>query len=362
MSRSLLFVAMVCLAASFSSVCFGQNRATGDSNELSSEEWQSRISATRKRLERWREELRLDREKRLGPKHEELSLNSEKRIEPKRDELGRESKGGKLPTPFQAGGTIDPARFGMPDATTTGVPAGTPLTAYKGPMTITTPGVVIENVIIDGTLTIAADNVTIRNCIIRNFDNWGILSNNADNTRVEYCDIDGSGSTRTSGLGIGGGTNSAIIGCDISGMVIGIQLFGRAEVKDNFIHDLADTSSNPDDRHFDGITVFGGQNGSVIEHNTISMPTGSGGTAAVFIKTEFGSIDNVQVRNNLMTGDPSYTVYVESTTRPITNVTVENNYVERGIYGYFNVVNSTPIIRNNVQWDNQKNPIPYPKR
>jgi hypothetical protein len=257
-------------------------------------------------------------------------------------------------------GTIDPARFGMPDATTAGVQAGVTLTAYRGPMTITTPGAVIENVIIDGTITVAADNVTFKNCVIRNFDNWGILSDNADNTRVEYCDIDGSGSTRTSGLGIGGGTNSAIIGCDISGMVIGIQLAGRAVVRDNYIHDLADTSSNPDARHFDGITVFGGQNGSVIEHNTISMPTGSGGTAAVFIKTEFGSIDNIQVRNNLMTGDPSYTVYVESTTRPITNVTVENNYVEKGIYGYFYVTNSTPILRNNVQWNNNTDATPYP--
>ncbi|MCA6119976.1 hypothetical protein J6524_34710 [Bradyrhizobium sp. WSM 1738] len=90
------------------------------------------------------------------------------------------------------------------------------------------------------------------------------------------------------------------------------------------------------------------------------MPTGAGGTAAVFIKTEFGAIDGVQVRNNLMAGDPSFTLYVESTTHPITNVTVENNYVERGIYGYFNVVNSTPIIRNNVQWNNNTDATPYP--
>ncbi len=41
------------------------------------------------------------------------------------------------------------------------------------------------------------------------------------------------------------------------------------------------------------------------------MPDGDGGTAAVFIKTEFGAINNVMVRNNLMTGDPSYTMYVE---------------------------------------------------
>ena len=132
-----------------------------------------------------------------------------------------------LPKPLLAN-TIVPARFGMPDATTAGVQSGVTLTDYTGPMTITTPGAVIENNIIDGTLTVAADNVTIKNCIIRNFDNFGILSDNADNTRVEYCDIDGSGSTRTYGLGIGGGTNSAIIGCDISGMVISIGLFGRA--------------------------------------------------------------------------------------------------------------------------------------
>ncbi|MCK1346448.1 right-handed parallel beta-helix repeat-containing protein, partial [Bradyrhizobium sp. CW11] len=106
--------------------------------------------------------------------------------------------------------------------------------------------------------------------------------------------------------------------------------------------------------------------GAVIEHNTIMLPTGEGGTAAIFIKTEYpdapGPIDNLQVKNNLMTGDPSYTLYVEAAVSPITNVTIENNYVERGIYGYFNVQNSTPMIRNNVLWDNQKNPIPYPKR
>src|SRR5882672_7999284 len=208
-------------------------------------------------------------------------------------------------------GTIIPALFGMPDATTAGVQAGVTLKNYTGPMTITTPGTVIENQIINGTLTVAADNVTIKNCIVQNFTNWGILdSNNAVNTRVEYCDIDGTGSTKTTGLGVGGGTNSAIIGCDIKGMVVAINMFGAAEIRDNYIHDLADTSSNPDARHFDGIRAM--VSGAVIEHNTISMPTGAGGTAAVFIKTEFGPIDGITVKGNLMYGDPSYTMYVES--------------------------------------------------
>ena len=71
-------------------------------------------------------------------------------------------------------GIIDPARFGMPDATTAGVPTGTTLTAYTGPMTITKDGTVIEGMIIDGTLVVDAANVTIKNCVIKNYGWWGI--------------------------------------------------------------------------------------------------------------------------------------------------------------------------------------------
>ena len=181
--------------------------------------------------------------------------------------------------------TIDPARFGMPDATTSGVPPGTTLKPYTGPMHITTDGAVIENVIINGMLTVEAENVTIRNSVIQNFSTWGIQGDKAPGLRVEYSDIDGTGSTRTSGMLIGG-DGAAAIGNDIRGMVIGIQLAGDGIIKDNYIHDLADTSSNPDDRHFDGITLFGG-GGNLIEHNTILLPDKEGGTAAVFIKTEF---------------------------------------------------------------------------
>src|SRR4051794_9819783 len=71
-------------------------------------------------------------------------------------------------------GTIDPALFGMPNATNTGVPAGTTLTAYTGPMTITTPGTVIEGLIINGQLAVNAANVTIKDCLIQNYGYWGI--------------------------------------------------------------------------------------------------------------------------------------------------------------------------------------------
>jgi Skp family chaperone for outer membrane proteins len=103
MKRILFFIAMACLAAGFSSVCFAQ--ATGGSDKLTREEWQSRVNATRERLKQQREELRLDRQERIEPKQEELRRDREnrfgakqeelrrdreKRIEPKRDELQRE--------------------------------------------------------------------------------------------------------------------------------------------------------------------------------------------------------------------------------------------------------------------------------
>jgi hypothetical protein len=87
MKRSLFFIAMACLAAGFSSVCFAQDHATVDSNKLTREQWQSRVNATRERLEERREELRVERERRLGPKREELRLDRENRLGQKQEEL-----------------------------------------------------------------------------------------------------------------------------------------------------------------------------------------------------------------------------------------------------------------------------------
>ena len=87
MKRSVFLT--ICLAAGFSSRCFAQDHATGDANKLTQQEWQSRVNATRERVEQRREELRLEREKRYGLKQEELRLDRENRYGPKPDELRR---------------------------------------------------------------------------------------------------------------------------------------------------------------------------------------------------------------------------------------------------------------------------------
>jgi len=251
-------------------------------------------------------------------------------------------------------GTINPALFGMPDATTAGVPSGTTLTAYTGPMTITQAGTVIEGKIIDGTLTIDAANVTIMNCIIKNYGWWGIDGESASNLSVLYCDFTASTSKDTNAAILGSGT---FIGNDISQSENGIVLQGGASVvRDNYIHDLFDNFGEP---HIDGISVQGGQNNVLIEHNTIE----SWDTSAVFIKNDFGPISNITVRNNLMygdadRGDPAATVYVYGPNT--TNVSITNNYVEKGNWYYYATSNANPTISGNIEWNNKTDATPYP--
>ena len=132
---------------------------------------------------------------------------------------------------------IDPALFGMPDANTAGVQDGVALSTYTGAINITTPGTVIENKIISGTLTIDTDSVTLKNCVFQNFTYWGVEADDATNLRIENCEFKGEGSHATSAL-LGSGT---FLNNDVHGMAIGFQVNdGPSLISGNYIHDLQD--------------------------------------------------------------------------------------------------------------------------
>ncbi|MFC7700484.1 Ig-like domain-containing protein [Bradyrhizobium sp. GCM10028915] len=251
-------------------------------------------------------------------------------------------------------GTINPALFGMPDATTTGPQAGVTLTPYKGPMTITTAGAVIENVTINGQLTIAAPNVTIKNCVIQAGGDSNCIYSDQTPITVQNCKLIGGDLTDNGILG-----NGTFTGNDISHVRIGIQCTsGSSTIRDNYIHDQFMNISDP---HYDGVTVLGGQNHMVIEHNTIYAPADHG-TAEILIQNVFGPVDDVQINNNLLLGTPSYAVYFEDKTGTpnLTNIAFTNNYVQRGAAGYYEIVHANPTMSGNVEWNNNTDPTPYP--
>jgi hypothetical protein len=100
-----------------------------------------------------------------------------------------------------------PSRCGYPDATNTGVPAGTSLSA-GGSQTVTDDGAVLDGLEIKGTLTIAASDVTVENSrIVAPSGGSGsfavILNEGADDFTIENSEVDGPASNQ-------GGLESAV--------------------------------------------------------------------------------------------------------------------------------------------------------
>ncbi len=236
-----------------------------------------------------------------------------------------------------------------PKSTDTGVPVGTTLTTYSGPAQITTANTIIDSKIINYGIEVRTSGVIIRKCRINVADWYGILCEIGTNLTVEDCEIDGTGSSRMCGLAINGGL---VQRTNIHSMVIAMKVWGVTTVKDNYIHDLYDTSSNIDDRHFDGIAILDGNaNGSLIQHNAIHMPTPQGGTASTFISGQYGKPENITVNNNLMLGTPSYPAYAEASTYGVNNIAYTNNYMKRGDYGYILNTGTATTDTGNVKFD-----------
>lgn len=215
-----------------------------------------------------------------------------------------------------------------PDATNTGVPAGTILTAYSGPSTITIAGTVVDSKTINITLRVSAANVVIQNCMIIADSFYGIGANGAANITVQNCTIVGNGVSSDNGI-LGSGT---FLSNNISGFENGITLQdGASTVKGNYVHDLAGGSSGSP--HYDGIELHGGQSGVLIEGNNVI--NNHEFTSAVFIKNDTGPITNVMVRGNRLVGG-GYTVYADNrgSGGALTGISFINNSIGGGFYGY----------------------------
>lgn len=78
---------------------------------------------------------------------------------------------------------------GWPTQATTGVPAGTVLTPYTGPMTITTDNTVIDGKMINGSLGIRAANVTIRNSYLVGSVDTGDIGTAPYSLLIEDCEL-----------------------------------------------------------------------------------------------------------------------------------------------------------------------------
>lgn len=193
---------------------------------------------------------------------------------------------------------------GFPNASNTGVRPGVKLTDSDS-ITITEPGTVIEGLRVNGRITVSADNVVIRDTLVRGGgDGYPIrVTSGVKNVLIEHVEIDNLNST---GIGIyfnrgSGRVRHANIHSAEDGIRIGAD---NVIVEYSYIHDLH--------------RVPGGH------HDSIQIRSG----------------DNVTIHGNSLvayvarTDDPmNAAIQVGSITRtPLENFTVTDNYMNGGNY------------------------------
>ncbi|GAB3022616.1 hypothetical protein GCM10011376_28160 [Nocardioides flavus (ex Wang et al. 2016)] len=191
---------------------------------------------------------------------------------------------------------------GRPGAHNTGVPAGTVLTPSDG-MTITQDGTVIDGLLVRGTITIEADNVTIRNSLVQSSTSGYpiLVDEGATGALIEDVEVDNMGGT---GLGIffsrGSGT---VRRANVHSAEDGIRIEADdVTVEYSYVHDL----QRQPDGHHDTIQIRRGDN-ITLSGNTLlpyDSSTGDPMNAALQIGSLLGDdqISNLRVIGNYMDG------------------------------------------------------------
>jgi hypothetical protein len=238
---------------------------------------------------------------------------------------------------------------GFPNASTTGVPAGTALSTYTGPLTITKCGVVISNVTINGSLQVAVGNgthsastpcVTINNSTINGVVGTGSSTGSDGPLVLNHVEVSAPTTSNVQAVAL---SNFYLDSVNVHGGANGgVECYGYCSISNSWIHDFYNAGST----HYDGI-ISNGNSGLplVIDHNSIgcnfyaSAPGANGGCSAdLGLFGDFGTISNVTVTNNLFLAGPSaYCMYggnVAGKAYPNpSNVVATGNTFQRGANG-----------------------------
>ena len=254
-----------------------------------------------------------------------------------------------------AGGSAGSSDGGLPTAcgkpkpgpTNTGVPAGTTLRA-SGSVRVETDGAVVEDLDISGTITVLADNVTIRRVRIRTGDYYPIryFDNGNVGLLVEDSEIIGTSGNVTSAIAFGNYTARRL---NVHGMADGLKADENVLIEDCWIHDL----SNGAGEHNDGVQSTGGR-GVTIRHNAISGAS----NACVQTGDENAATEDLTIECNWLSGG-GYTLNIRGTgaTRPRNTKVLNNRFGRDHGYGPWTIDDPNPTISGNVYDDNGE-PIP----
>ncbi len=234
---------------------------------------------------------------------------------------------------------------GFPDASNTGwAPTGVTLTPHSGALNITVASSVVDSLDVAGNVVISANNVTLKRSRVTSNSGYVVYTSPGHTgTVIQDCEINGVGANNSGNNGVAGGSTT-VLRCNIYNVENGISPQSNGWlIQDNYIHSLL-ASGSP---HYDGIQVDGGMSNIDIEHNTVINDYGQ--TSAVMLDNYFGPLSNVTVNNNYLKGG-GYTIYCSAqfggsgggTGGAITNVKIINNTCGKGQWGYTDFAATSP--------------------
>jgi len=273
---------------------------------------------------------------------------------------------------------VQPSRCGYPDATNTGVPAGTTLRRVPQDLTsgpgwtwdsrgwiATSDGAVVENLIIDGHVEVYGKNVTVRNNrILQSGENWAVALRTTTNATVANNDIGVLGTPRLM-VGVkdiyGDSTGIQVLRNNITNTSTGVQIYSGL-IADNYIHDMGYKSGD----HINGTTSNGGTTMMTIRHNTILNKYGQTDAISLFQDSDIEA--NRLITDNLVAGG-GYTIYGGDNERfgKTYNIQITNNrfstlyYPNGGSYGPIAAFdkNGSGNVATGNYWDNNLSPVNF---
>ncbi len=208
-----------------------------------------------------------------------------------------------------------PSACGYPDATNTGVPAGTELQAQSGTITVTTPGTTIKDLALNGTIEVKANDTTIEDSNITvNGTQQGCSSPCGGHAIRVYSEVTGTVIRHvTCHGGEASGENVANFCLKNEGgptttvsYVDGYNTaacFWGAGVYEN---DYCIVNGEIPEAHYEDIYDGGGDGELKMNHDTLFNPHDQ--TATVFASVDFGNQETITLTNNLLAGG-GYAIY-----------------------------------------------------
>jgi hypothetical protein len=276
-----------------------------------------------------------------------------------------------------------PSACGFPDATNTGVPAGTALQQVPGQVTkgpgwawnsagyveVSGNGATLSGLSIAGNLDISASNVTVNGVqvVLGGQNAFGVTLRHTSNVTIENSTISGvnasSGRMLTGVKDVyGDSAGTQVLADNIYYAATGVQM-SAGLIQDNYIHDMGFLPGD----HVNGTTSNGGNtNLLTIQHNTIFNNLNQ--TDAVSLFQDNGPQANKTINGNLLAGG-GYSIYGGSKAgSPATsNIKITNNVIattyfpKGGQYGpvaSYNSGNGNAWSGNT--WDSTGQTIPSP--